>query len=179
MGAIDFRSLTWAVNRWFLMRGKLAWLISAVWLVLTIQVLLLAMSLLRLASLDQEQGVAPTVAAVDVSPPTDEPFPAFSERFALTAQALSKLKAGEIAPGKIKFAYDPIQDSRVIRQTATVAMNANWQELGPMLDSAQAIGRTAYLSRLRLAREDAGQSELKAEIQVTIAYRDVEEAGAQ
>lgn len=179
MGAVDIRRWAWTINRWFLLQGRLAWLQVAAGLVLSVQLLSLLASLHRLASLDEGRVVAPTVSLAEPAPPPEQPFPPFSERFALTAQALSKLTANPDKPGKIKFAYDQSQEARIIRQTATIATDASWQQLGPMLDSAQGIGRTAYISRLRLTREDASQPALKAEIQVTIAYRDAAEAGTQ
>ena len=172
--ALDLGKLAWSVQRPLLQHGALGWAVVAVCLLLLGQAVSLAWSSIRLSRLDVPVAVAdrPKVAS---TPATSIPLPQFSERFDLTATAIAQLAPpGTMAPATIKFTYEDSAEAQLVRQTAIFATQAQWTELGPMLDRLQAVHRAAYISRLKLSREQANQPALDAEVQLAIAYLDDE-----
>lgn len=107
------------------------------------------------------------------------PFPAYAERFELTAQTLEALRIDESLPVKIAFRYDRDPDAGLVRQTATLNVTSRWQDLGALLDRAQTAIPTAYISRLQLSRESDTDPTLGAEVQFTLVFMDAPQGGAE
>jgi len=168
--AIDAYSLAWRVQRPFLRHGRLAWAVLAFGLLLVVQATRLCTSALHLS----EQTTEPVVVAPVVRPSRPAvpvlPLPQYAQRFELTREAIDAAVGGASAPMKISFAYQSVPEARLLRQTATFATQTRWGELAPLLDRVQAVHRAAYISRLRLSREQASQPVVEAEVQLAIAY---------
>lgn len=175
MDRVDVRPLVWAINRWFLVHGALAW-VAAIGTVMLLGLLFLFAGSVRsyLETKAEWESRQATAMAGDSPPSTVRPlpFPFYAERFGLTATALEALKIDESLPEKISFTYDRNQDSGLVRQTATLNVDSAWQDVGQLLDRAQMAIPAAYISRLRVARDSDQDILLGAEVQLTLIYRD-------
>ena len=182
MVRLDIRHFAWGITRWFLVHGVLAW-VAAVGAALLLASLWLLVGSARHhaaleARLDSQSGPAvATAARGEEEPPL--PFPAYAERFALTARTLDALRIDETLPGKIAFRYDRDPDAGLVRQTATLDVTSRWQDLGALLDRAQTAIPTAYISRLQLSRDSDTDPALGAEVQFTLVFMDAPQDGAE
>lgn len=168
--AIELYSLAWRAQRPFLRHGSLAWAALGLGLLLAVQATRLGVAALQLS----QQAAAPVLVA-PVARPTRPaaralPLPQYGQRFELTRDAIAAAVGGGSAPMKISFAYQSVPEARLLRQTATFATQTRWGELAPLLDRMQEVHRAAYISRLRLSREQVGQPVVEAEVQLAIAY---------
>lgn len=182
MGRLDLRHLAWAINRWFLVHGVLAWVAAVGAALLLASLVLLVDSARRHAALEarleRQSGPAVAMAARgEDEPPL--PFPAYAERFELTAQTLEALRIDESLPGKIAFRYDRDPEAGLVRQTASLNVTSRWQDLGALLDRAQTAIPTAYISRLQLSRDSDTDPALGGEVQFTLVFMDVPRESAE
>lgn len=174
--ALDLNKLAWSIQRPLLRHGALGWSVLVVAVVLFGQAVSLTWSSIALARLDVPVADVTDRPEGPHAPAPSIPLPRFSERFDLTAAAIAQLAPAQAtAPATIKFTYESSPEARLFRQTAIFGTQAQWTELGPMLDRLQAIHRAAYISRLKLSREQANQSSLDAQIQLAFAYLDDED----
>ncbi|MCD9026846.1 hypothetical protein LDO26_01265 [Luteimonas sp. BDR2-5] len=175
MDRLDPRRLVWTVNRWFLLRGAVAWIVAVGAATLLLVLLLLAASLRQynvLKSQLESPGIQVNEVGEQDSPAAPLPFPSYGQRFDVTARALEAFRIEESLAGKITFAYDSSEDARLVRQTATMNIDSQWHEVGALLDRAQMAIPTAYISRLHIAREAEHDALIEAEIKFTLVYRD-------
>lgn len=173
--ALDLSKLAWSIQRPLLRHGALGWSVLVVAVVLFGQAVLLVCSSIALVRLDVPIADVADRRKVPHAPAPSMPLPRFSDRFGLTAAAIAQLAPAQATvPATITFTYESSPEARLFRQTAIFGTQAQWTELGPMLDRLQAIHRAAYISHLKLSREQADQPSLDAEIQLAIAYLDDE-----
>lgn len=171
--AIDVSSMVWRMQRPFLRHGRLAWATLAIGLLVATQSVQLGASALRLSRQAAEPAVVAAVQRMPRPMVATLPLPRFPQRFELTREAIAAAAGDTSTPLKISFGYRALPEARLVRQTATFATQSRWSELGPLLDRLQDVHRAAYISRLRLSREQPDQPEIEAEVQLTIAYLDV------
>ncbi|HEY0332302.1 MAG TPA: hypothetical protein VGC74_01115 [Stenotrophomonas sp.] len=168
--AIDLYSLAWRLQRPFLRHGRFTWAALAFGLLLAMQATRLCVSAFHLCT----QAAEPVMAAPVVRPSHPAvpalPLPKYGQRFELTREAIAAAVIGTPAPMKISFGYQSVPEAHLVRQTATFATQTRWGDLAPLLDRLQAVHRAAYISRLRLSREQARQPVVEAEVQLAIAY---------
>ncbi len=170
--AIDVSSLVWRMQRPFLRHGRLAWATLAISLLVAAQSVQLGASALHLSRQAVEPEVVAAVQRVPQPTVPTLPLPRYPERFELTRGAIAAAAGDASTPLKISFGYQALPEARLVRQTAIFATQSRWSELGPLLDRLQDVHRAAYISRLRLSREQASQPEIEAEVQLAIAYLD-------
>lgn len=182
MERVDVRGLVWSINRWFLLRGAVAWVITIGAMTLLAFVLLLAASLREYNLLKSHWEVQARQAIEpgwQSQPTVPLPFPTYAERFEVTAKTLGALRIDESLPGKITFAYDRNVEAGLVRQIATMNVDSRWQEIGGLLERAQMTIPTAYISRLHIARDTEQDPVIGAEIHFTLVYRDVTGGGGE
>lgn len=175
MAALDPRAVAWAVNRWFLVRGATAWVIAGGCVLVLAALLLLAGSLQRHASLEARwdaQATAVAGAGDSLAEAAPAPvFPAYAERFEHTRRLLDALHIDESLPGKASFSWEHSDDPGLVTQTLTLQVEASWQDMGALLDRAQAELPTAYIARLALSRERGDDVAVETGLQFTLVYR--------
>lgn len=181
MGRLDIRRLAWGINRLFLVHGVLAWVAAVGAATLLASLWLLVGSARHHAALEARLGRYSGTAVAAAVRDEDErlPFPAYAERFALTARTLEALRIDESQPGKIAFRYDRDPEAGLVRQTATLNLTSRWQDLGALLDRAQTAIPTAYISRLQLSRDSEMDPALGAEVQFTLVFMDATQGSAE
>lgn len=175
MGRLDVRRFVWNANRWFLVQPAVAWVVTVGGAVLVVVLLLLVGSARQYAGVKaQWESLAALLVEVgEPSPGDDLPeFPSYAERFEVNAKALSALHIEESLPGKISFGYEANPEAGLVRQTATLNVASRWQEVGGLLDRAQAAIPTGYISRLQISRDSDQEWELGAEVQFTVVFRE-------
>lgn len=174
MARVDVRRLAWAVNRWFLLRGRGAWLIAAGLLALLWVLVLLAASLRQHMETKArwEDRVLAAVGEGAAEAPEPLAFPRFAQRFETTAEMLDALGIDQSLAGKASIAWDRSDESGLATQTLTLDMQAPWERIGETLDRAQSAVPTAYIARLDLSRDSALDDRVSAGLRITLVYRD-------
>jgi len=181
MDRLGIRHFAWNITRWFLVHGVIAWVAAVGAALLLASLVLLVDSVRRHAALEARLESQSGAAVAMVARGEDEPllFPAYAERFELTAQTLEALRIDESLPGKIAFRYDRHPEAGLVRQTATLNVASGWQDLGALLDRAQMAIPTAYISRLQLSRDSYTDPALGGEVQFTLVFMDTPQESAE
>lgn len=183
MARLDPRRLAWAASRFFLVHGAAAWGIAAGLACVLVALALLAGSLQRHAGLKQRweaRSVPGTVDPASDDAPGQAPlFPAYAERFKYTARALEALGIDGMPPGKAAFSWHRNEEPGLVTQTLAIQIQAPWEQLGAVLDRAQAELPTAYIAGLGLSREKGDDAVVEADVQFTLVYQDAPGGGGE
>ncbi|EIL98060.1 hypothetical protein [Rhodanobacter thiooxydans] len=115
-------------------------------------------------------GTPVEVAVADGREPL--PLPSAARRFEITQRILEELQDKSFAPEQIRFKFEHVAEAGVTRQVAVFTVRTRWDEVARLLGRLQAADRSAYIARLRVARESVGDAMVDADIQLAVALLD-------
>lgn len=178
MGELNLARVLWTLNRAYLRHGVslvVAALGVAMALALSVSV---AGSVLRLATLEatladrvaELRGRPPVTAARDEAPSL--PLPLVSRRFDITRRILAALGKTGFEPEQIRFKFESAGEAGLMRQIAVFTVKARWDDVARLLAQLQGADRAIYISKLRVARENAEDELVSAEVQLAVALLD-------
>lgn len=155
------------------------WASLAVALAVLVLAVSVAASALRLQHVGAELATAraqavhgaPVEAAV-ASGREPLPLPSAARRFEITRRILEELQDKDFAPGQIHFKFEHVAEAGVTRQIAVFTVRTHWDEVASLLARLQAVDRSIYIARLRVARESADDATVDADIQLAVALLD-------
>jgi hypothetical protein len=179
MDRLSFRRVLWVLHRGHLRHGALMWASLAVALAVLALAASVAASALRLQRIGTELATvqaqilhgAPVEAAV-AGARTPLPLPSAARRFEITQRILEQLQDKDFAPAEIHFKFEHVAEAGVIRQIAVFTVRTHWDEVAGLLARLQAVDRSIYIARLRVARETADDVTVDADIQLAVALLD-------
>ena len=179
MDQLTFRRIVWALHRGHLRHGAWMWVGMAVALALIGLTASVAASALRLQQVDTELAAARAsalhaapvqVRVVDGREPL--PLPSAARRFEITQRILEQLQDQDFAPEQIRFKFEQVAEAGVTRQVAVFTVRTRWNQIAQLLSRLQALDRSIYIAKLRVARESADDAMVDADIQLAVALLD-------
>jgi hypothetical protein len=167
----DPRRIAWSVQRAFLRHGAFAWTIAvggALVAVLVVGGVLSSVRLARAQSLLEARTAELRRGATDATAPRTDAhaLPLGGDTFATNRRVLAALDKTGFAPESVRFKFEPLGETGLVRQVAVFTVHARWADVAQLLDTLQRADRALYIARLRLQREDADDPDVEAEIQL-------------
>lgn len=180
MDRLIFRRVVWTLHRGHLRHGALMWMNVGVVLIVVMllaNVVVSAWHLQRagveLAAAQLQVAHGTPISAVATADGHDPlPLPSAARRFEITRGILEELQGKDFAPGQINFKFERVADAGVTRQIAVFTVRTRWDEVASLLARLQAVDRSIYIARLRVARETADDAMVDADIQLGVALLD-------
>jgi hypothetical protein len=166
----DVRRLAWVVQRGFLRHGALAWTIAigaVVVAALAISGVLASVRLARAQAVLEARTAELRHGAPGGTGATRrdaDAVPLGSDAFATNRRLLAALDSTGVAPDAIRFKFEPVGETGLVRQVAVFTVKARWADVARLLDALQRADRALYIARLRLQREEADDPQVEAEI---------------
>ena len=179
MDRMIFRRAVWTLHRAHLRHGALMWANLGMALLVVMLLANVATSAWHL----QRAGIELAAARGQVSHGTPVqvvaadgrdalPLPSAARRFEITRGILQALQDKDFAPEQISFKFERVAEAGVTRQIAVFTVRTRWDEVADLLARLQAVDRSVYIARLRVARETAGDAMVDADIQLGVALLD-------
>lgn len=179
MDRLTFRRVLWVFHRAHLRHGALMWACVVAVVVLIGLVVSMAVSALHLKRLGTDLAMArdralhgapaATIPGIGREP---LPLPSVARRFDITQRILKELQGKDFAPEKMRFKFEHLAEAGVTRQIAVFSVRTRWNEIAELLTGLQAMDRSIYIAKLRVARDSADDAMVDADIQLAVILRD-------
>jgi len=178
MGRMNHKRMLWTLNRAYLRHGALVWVSAAGIAIMLLLSVLTVAAALRLVQIEVDQKarvdeLRGTPASVPVGDEASAlPLPQASRRFDITRRILTSLQKTGFEPEQIRFKFEAAGEAGLTRQIAVFSVKARWDDVARLLAQLQRSDRAIYISKLRVARENAEDELVVAEIQIAVALLD-------
>lgn len=176
MDRVNLRRITWALHRSHLRYGALMWASMAVGLIVVALVVGVVTSTMRLSKIEHDlatvrKGLAQTgkVTVMAIDEGGSLPLPAEDRRFEITQRVLEELQKGSLPTPQIRFKFESVAETGVIREVAVFSVRASWEDIADLLARLQATDRAVYIARLKVSRDNAEDAVVDADIQLVVA----------